>query len=263
VLTSFITINSLTNTWIEEWKCCFVAAWTNSYCHYGQVTSSRAESGHAYLKKIIDTSTGSLLGVFTKIDNALLVQVNEIKETWNVERAKNILSLAFKPIYANVLKKVSKYALLKVHQAFVQFQVAVSNGCGTTCTGVFSRTIGLPCPHTMNQLLQLNLSLNFTHFSTQWWIVDRMPFQEVTLTNFSLDSSIETIENLFPSLPPHSQLNLIENLNSWPDNSAPSVYWNPTLSVVQEAAPRALSTEIVLIQVKEETHHFMSMLMEQ
>ena len=121
-------INYVETTWLRDWKDYFVADWTNKILHFGSLTSSRAESAHAMLKKFISSSTGDLLRVFQEIHLALKIQLNEIKNLIGKELIMKPLSFTTH-VYQQVLRKVSKYALNAVHEQFLECKKTSLYGC--------------------------------------------------------------------------------------------------------------------------------------
>nr|CCA27127.1 Pc21g00130 putative [Albugo laibachii Nc14] len=64
----------LANTWLI-YKERFVHAWTSKYRHFGNKATSRVECSHAYIKTLLQVSTGDLLSVLNKLTLALVHQV--------------------------------------------------------------------------------------------------------------------------------------------------------------------------------------------
>jgi hypothetical protein len=125
-------------TWLNEWKTHFVAAWTKQFLYLGHVTSSRAENGHSMLKKILNSSTGDLLQVFERFHLVLTQQLNIIELQWNSEKLRRLSNLP--AVFKDVVKKVSKYALIKSYDKFKAQNEAVA------CTRVLTTTMGYLVP---------------------------------------------------------------------------------------------------------------------
>jgi hypothetical protein len=83
---------------------------------------------------------------FQGIDNCFMLQHNEFEMALNDER-KKVLQRCQSFIYAKLVTKISKYALLKTHEAYISFKSDESQ----QCTGRFSRVFGLPCPDKIKQ----------------------------------------------------------------------------------------------------------------
>jgi hypothetical protein len=76
-----------------------------------------------------------------------MLQHNEFEMALNDER-KKVLQRCQSFIYAKLVTKISKYALLKTHEAYIPFKSDESQ----QCTGRFSRVFGLPSPIKLNNM---------------------------------------------------------------------------------------------------------------
>ncbi|KAL7182043.1 hypothetical protein ACSBR1_040876 [Camellia fascicularis] len=70
------TLHYVTSSWLDAYKSKFVAAWTDTFMHFG---NSRVESSHAKLKRYLGSSQGNFESNWTRIHNLLGLQHSEIK----------------------------------------------------------------------------------------------------------------------------------------------------------------------------------------
>nr|CCA16131.1 conserved hypothetical protein [Albugo laibachii Nc14] len=73
-----VVVEYLYKTWIIH-KEKFVHAWTNQVQHFGNTSTSAAEDAHAALKRYLQTSTGNLDLVLTRMTQAVENQAREIE----------------------------------------------------------------------------------------------------------------------------------------------------------------------------------------
>src|SRR3954452_10659651 len=130
-------------TWIGPYKEFFVYTWTDQHMHFGHHTTSRVEGSHKTLKGNLQVSTGDLRMVYDKIDTMLINQHSE-HDTMigaNKSRTPHINKGTF---YASLLSHISHYALGRLsdqrHLLFLPRELP-------QCTGLFTKSMGLPCTH--------------------------------------------------------------------------------------------------------------------
>ncbi|CAG8796095.1 45502_t:CDS:1, partial [Gigaspora margarita] len=61
-----------------------------------------------------------------------------------------------KPFYAQVITKVSTFALKKVHEQFIIASNATLANLLQLCNGIFKSSMGLSCSHIIQKLLENN-----------------------------------------------------------------------------------------------------------
>jgi hypothetical protein len=172
------------------------------------------------LKRFLSSSMGDLLQVFERFNLALSQQQKNIEVQWNVEKIKCLSNLP--PVYKNVVTKISKYALFKTHDKFKAQNKEV------TCTGVFTTTMGLPCPHTLKNLIESQQFLTMDNFNMHWWIVQRfdasIPQQP---SSFLITDKLERIGSEFAQYPPHRQMEVNLELDRIINDDNPTIMSNP------------------------------------
>jgi hypothetical protein len=69
----------------------FVVAWTRQHLHLGNAATSRAEGSHAFIKKHIGSSTGSMLIVPEQVKRVIQTQTDILKLDVTRDRLENPL----------------------------------------------------------------------------------------------------------------------------------------------------------------------------
>ncbi|CAG8805413.1 7694_t:CDS:2 [Cetraspora pellucida] len=132
----------LQDTWLP-FKTHFVYSWVDRYLHLGNLMTLRVEGAHAALKRYLQVSVSNLHAVHKKISLALENRYQKIKtmisqEIIRIPQAQN------KPFYAQVVTKVSTFALKKVHEQFLKASSVTSENPLQPCSGAFKSSMGHP-----------------------------------------------------------------------------------------------------------------------
>ena len=163
------------------------------------MTTSRAEGAHAMLKMYLQVSVGDLYVVHEKISLAIDNQYQEIKTMISQEMIR-IPQAQNKPFYAQVVTKVSMFALKKVHEQFLKVSNATPENPLQPCSGTFKSSMGLPCSHIIQELLESDQCLQLDDFYQHWWIQQQSPQQRLPETEDSLQQKWEEYGQQFSSL---------------------------------------------------------------
>ncbi|KAH6787647.1 hypothetical protein C2S52_007199, partial [Perilla frutescens var. hirtella] len=153
------------DTWLTPYKQRFVAAWTNKIMHFGNLTTNRAESAHAKLKKWLGSSQGDFDSSWTIINSLIELQSAEIKASF--EQSLNIVEHNFKPLLFRELRGlVSRKAL---NMILIESERANNVGIDANLCGcIIRRTHGLPCAHKIAEYLRdfrpISLSIIHPHW---------------------------------------------------------------------------------------------------
>lgn len=126
----------------------FVKCYINQVLHFDTTTTSRAEGGHAILKRQLGSSHGDLKIVVNAIS---LLLTNELHDhILAVNEAKMRVSLRLrKSIFQRISSYVSPHALRKVLE---QYSLVVDKPTVLqSCIDAFTTTLGLPCCHKIQQ----------------------------------------------------------------------------------------------------------------
>jgi hypothetical protein len=138
-------------TWLT-YKEMFIRAWVGQYLHLGNWATSRVEGSHAILKKHIGGSTGDILFVFERINNALEAQHYNLSSDLAEDRIKT-LNICVHFLYSNIRKRTSRYSLRLITEQASIAKRATPEAPLSICTNIFTRTMGLPCAHRIASLL--------------------------------------------------------------------------------------------------------------
>ncbi|CAB4443289.1 unnamed protein product [Rhizophagus irregularis] len=172
------------NTWIP-WKEKFVKAWTNGFFHLGTTVTSRVEGAHSNLKANLQVSTGDLY------------------------RVHAVISLM-------VTSKVSKFALKKINEQYQKAAHATTQEPLSPCTGFFSKTMGLPCAHYIQHLVNTSQGLTLDNIHKHWWIQEYSLMQDENVFHHedTLQPILQNLQEKYQEWPEFQQKVAQETLNN-------------------------------------------------
>jgi hypothetical protein len=154
-------------TWIAPYKELFVYAWTDQHMHFGHHTTSRVEGSHKTLKGNLQVSTGDLRMVYDKIDAMLINQHSEYDTMIGANKLRTpyINKGAF---YVPLLGHISHYALGRLSD---QRHLLSLPRELPQCTGLFTKSMGLPCAHKMQERIANNGVLQLNDIHPHWYLL--------------------------------------------------------------------------------------------
>ncbi|KFG84026.1 hypothetical protein MANI_116202 [Metarhizium anisopliae] len=154
------------STWLDPYKGKLVKAWVDQHRHFGNTATSRVEGIHALLKSYLQKSTLDLFEAWRAMKQALLNQLSDLKSNQARQQVRVPVELSG-PLYSVVRGWVSHEALRKVEE---QRRLIEKNDPppSPTCTGMFTKSHGLPCVHELMALQQNNGVLLLEHFHSHW-----------------------------------------------------------------------------------------------
>ena len=158
-------VEYLSTTWLP-YKRRWAQPWTNQIRHFAQLSTSRVEGAHATLKKYLQISTGDLETVVNNIELLLTAQQVGFLSALS-QAATRIPHEAKIPIFCYILHFITPYALRKVLR---QYQDVADLPQLSSCTGVFTQTMGLPCAHQLRHAIDSETPLTLSHFHSHWHI---------------------------------------------------------------------------------------------
>lgn len=159
-------VGYIKTTWLDPYKEKLVKAWVDRHPHFGNVVTSRCEGIHGLLKGYLKRSTLDLFEAWRAIKHALLNQLMELKSNQAKQQLRLPIELSGS-LYGAVRGWVSHEALRKVEEQR-KLLTRRDPPFSPTCSGSFSRSMGLPCVHILKDLLDRNLVLRLDHFSSHW-----------------------------------------------------------------------------------------------
>lgn len=155
-------VGYIMETWLDLYKEKLVAAWTNQHLHFENVVTSRGEGIHQLIKMHLKTSQLDLFEAWRSIKLAILNQISELEANQANQQIRTPIELSG-VLYSNIRGWVSHEALRKVEKQRKQ----LSEEC-PPCTGLFTKSLGLPCSHILKPLIQQKQPLQLYHFHQHW-----------------------------------------------------------------------------------------------
>src|SRR6266480_40210 len=145
----------------------FARAWTNDVLHFGITVTSRLEGGHSTLKEFLQNGRGDLLDVVNRCTDLHTIQYREIKYNLAGERDRipNDINAKYVPWLDPDINK--EIVLKALHEVVKQHKLNQERPM-TECTGQFTRSMGLPCRHTLKTMQDLSLKLTAADFHAFW-----------------------------------------------------------------------------------------------
>ncbi|XP_038704722.1 PKS-NRPS hybrid synthetase CHGG_01239-like [Tripterygium wilfordii] len=142
-----VVFSYIKDVWLTPYKEMFVSAWTNTYLHFGNLTTNRVESQHAKLKKYLGSSQLDVESVVSLIHQLVQAQFTSIKAS--LEKSRHIVQHRFNTVQFRELRGfVSIDALDLIFQESDQskFIGEDSYACGCKLRTIY----GLPCAHELS-----------------------------------------------------------------------------------------------------------------
>ncbi|POW15424.1 hypothetical protein PSHT_07088 [Puccinia striiformis] len=165
----------------------FVVAWACQYAHLRNLNTSRVESGHAYLKTFINSSTGDLLSVFKSLGLAVDSQINHVHESIGRKTVKTLVNVpkSFIPI----LGYISTFAIKE-----------------------FTIGIGIPCAHKIKEILEAGESLSPEDFHDQWHLRYNPEYTHDDEPELDFDKEMRNLTISLTNEQPETQARLLEQI---------------------------------------------------
>lgn len=146
----------------------FMARWAGKTPHLGNISSSRAESGHSFLKLYVKNSRGSMAHVFDTLAAAVDHQIDTCIQHLNHESVKGLSGLpkVFQPLHTTVSTHALKLAVTE-YAKLCKIRKGQADPTDQ-CTDTFSNSMGIPCAHKMAVILDEKGNLEPDDFHSQW-----------------------------------------------------------------------------------------------
>ncbi|KAF6527905.1 hypothetical protein HZS61_008207 [Fusarium oxysporum f. sp. conglutinans] len=155
-------VGYILETWLDLYKKSFVKAWVNTHLHFEQYATSRVEGIHSLIKLHLNHSQVDLFEAWRVIKLVLMNQLSQLEANQARQHISNPIRES-RVLYSNIRGWISHEALRKVETQRERLLKEVP-----VCTGVFTRTLGLPCAHSLQPLLKQNQPLLLNHFHSHW-----------------------------------------------------------------------------------------------
>ncbi|XP_050207737.1 PKS-NRPS hybrid synthetase cheA-like [Mercurialis annua] len=155
----------LDRTWLGH-KEKFVSCWTNKVLHFGNTTTCRVESAHAQLKQWLNSSTGALDTVWTKVDCVIQSQLTDIRKTLEGSRQTIGVHRRGYP-YDHVSYKVSHYCLDLVAKELRRMR-ELSCDVLVRCGCVLRTTHQIPCACELKAVIDAGVLISLDSIHSFW-----------------------------------------------------------------------------------------------
>ncbi|CAG8640102.1 1320_t:CDS:2, partial [Cetraspora pellucida] len=127
--------------------------------------------------------------------------------------------------------KVSIFTLKKINEQDQRLKNATAQNPLLICTESFTKTMGLPCTHTI-ELFEDNQSLTLDDIYKHWWIPERLPVLRIEENTFhyedTLDPLLQDLQQRYQEWPESRQLEAQEKLKNIIDTQ-PIILQNPNI----------------------------------
>ncbi|XP_052177632.1 uncharacterized protein LOC127791693 [Diospyros lotus] len=167
--------------------------------HFGNVTTNRAESAHAKLKRHLGSSQGDLESSWTIINSLIELQHVEIKGSF--EKSLMLVQHNFKPaIFRELRGVISRSAL---NMVLMQSQLAYKIGIDkVSCGCVIRSTYGLPCAHEIAEFMVQGRPIPLSTVHPHWTRLQlvQSAYDGVS-SQVTIEPEIESIYKMFYSEP--------------------------------------------------------------
>ena len=186
---NWIAMDYLRDEIINPHKENVVRCYTNQVMHFGKTATSRAESQHKKLKGFLHSSTGDLRKV---VDAISLLLINE-REDYAIAFDQDKFQLPIrlrKNIFSRLAKFVTTYAMRKILEQVERFlEMNKKSEVLRPCTRTFTRSLGLPCMHTIEKRLVRNEPLRIGDVHPHWRFYKPRPTRDANASDIWDDCS--------------------------------------------------------------------------
>ena len=135
--------------WLKDHKECFIQAYTNCYCHYGNTTISWVKESHVKLKQAFISFTGDLYKTVIFIEYT--IQQKLFKNCNKIKTAKqviwyNVINVIYKQIVVYTSLYTIEQIILQKHRLHPQNQHLQQ-----ICMKTFLHKMSLLCSHIIEE----------------------------------------------------------------------------------------------------------------
>lgn len=146
----------------------FMTAWAGKSAHLGNISSSRAESGHSFIKKYVMTNRMNMAKVFQTLCGAIDRQLEQVVSGLSHEMTKWLSHVP--PCFRPLRGKISCHAASIAKEQYLKLKQMEKDGedLKDPCTGTFTTSMGIPCSHQIREILETKGVLEPEDFHLQW-----------------------------------------------------------------------------------------------
>jgi hypothetical protein len=148
----------------------FMTPWIGQTCHLGNDTTSRGESAHAWLKSYVTSHKKDLGSAFEAISISVDRQVTGVvaQIANEKQKGKSGIPQCLRPLNT----KVSIHAIVMLQRQWDLYKKnrhATAGGVDLDeCTGSLWATMGIPCWHMLEGILERSGVVEITDIHDQW-----------------------------------------------------------------------------------------------
>jgi len=151
-----------------EWA----AAWTSHHRHYNTTTNSPVEGMHKVLKDYVMTSRGDLLRVVGRIEQMINNQYNKYRKEitsskHSIKFKHKLESMPFLPPGSYSVLTPPAIELIRQQDLLLQKHQRQRGGMHP-CSGLFKKSNGLPCYHTLQAIRNSGSTLLLNLYDDHW-----------------------------------------------------------------------------------------------
>ncbi|KAK2634898.1 hypothetical protein Ddye_029690 [Dipteronia dyeriana] len=195
--------------WLDKYKENFVAAWSNLVMHFGNVTSNRAETTHAKLKRQLGSSLGTFVTLWDKIHVLLELQHTEIKASF--EKSKTIVQHKFTHfLFKELMGFISRHTLDIILEESERVDTVDLDPSACEC--IVRHMHVCPCAHEIAEYKREGRPIPLFRLNSHWKKLDLVPSISDGSTKLSCIVEIEMIMKRFEQMDDSGKLQLKKKL---------------------------------------------------
>ena len=136
--------------------------WGGHIPHLGNISTSKVEGAHAFIKRYIGASTGDFEFVMGSLKQAITQQIANVRTAIGREAQTRLLH--YPPVFCKIGGLISHHALKLAKE---QYEL-LKEGDPEPCSKTFSDSLGIPCQHQLDEIMTSNGYLELSDFHVQW-----------------------------------------------------------------------------------------------
>lgn len=197
-------LHYLRKTWLK-YREKFLHSHISHILHFNSTSTSRTEGNHFELKRLLLSGNGDIYTFLKVLIPALIDQINNHKHEVATELALPIepykSELEFQGILCHVTQKCLSFLLDKIKISKLEKT--------SECTGIFTKTFGLPCSHKIRELRDMQLPITLDLIHQQYWLT---PVRKILHKDNDFRTCISALDTFRRSLPDFARQDFIRNL---------------------------------------------------
>ena len=155
-----------------EYRCRMLCkAFTNTYLHFGNTSTSRSEGANSKLKSELSLATGDLQYVVDKVSNLYITERKEYLSAISYQENHMPIKLRGIEAFSHLTTNISLFALNKILEQYQLVKYEATKPL-KPCTNSFTRSMGLPCAHRIKSLIrpESSMSIPLSEIHRHWYL---------------------------------------------------------------------------------------------